>query len=630
MSSVTVSTRHLRSLRAVLAAALVATLLVAAPGTAAAEQEHELVVTGSGWGHGVGMSQYGAYAMSTTGSSVAEILEHYYTGSSLGTLGLGGLPAAAPLWVNLERDFSSLTLRVIDISGTTTPVTLSRGAESWMVEVGSTIDIAGSSTCALTITPPVGDVVEIPSGVCEFDISWYDFTDPGAAPPSGIAIEGCTNTDWNVVPTTQRECRYARGMVHLRSGSGGLDLSVELLIDDYIYGISEMPYYWGDTGGMEALKAQAIAARSYAHQLQLVRGDPAANSCGGWCHVRDTTWDQRYVGTGHGAATNWVAATNATKGQVITHPAAPAEGNGVVRGYYSSSSGGATESAHEVWSTFTTPRPYFTSADDSWAVDGTVTNTNASWTASLDPESVADALGLETIAEASVIARNTSGSAKTLEFTDGVTTVTTTASWLRTTFGLKSIYFDLQVLGTPPGFFVDIAGNVHHDQIHDIHARGITRGCNPPLNTMYCPERSISKGELAAFLNRAFDFPSTSQDFYTDDTGSIFEDDINRIAAAGVVVTCGGAKLYCPAKPVLREEMASFLAQAFGYTKGANIDAFIDDNSSQYETAINLIAHVGVTKGCNPPANDEFCPKREVRRDEMASFFDRALDLAGM
>ena len=54
---------------------------------------------------------------------------------------------------------------------------------------------------------------------------------------------------------------------------------------------------------------------------------------------------------------------------------------------------------------------------------------------------------------------------------------------------------------------------------------------------------------------------------------------------------------------------------------------FKDDNGNPHEGNIEAIAAIGVTKGCNPPDNNLYCPKNDVRRDEMASFLARALEL---
>ncbi|MGB9359499.1 MAG: hypothetical protein WCC01_13190, partial [Acidimicrobiia bacterium] len=53
---------------------------------------------------------------------------------------------------------------------------------------------------------------------------------------------------------------------------------------------------------------------------------------------------------------------------------------------------------------------------------------------------------------------------------------------------------------------------------------------------------------------------------------------------------------------------------------------FTDDDDSIHLRAIEAIAAEGITKGCNPPTNDRYCPKSTVTREQMASFLVRALD----
>jgi hypothetical protein len=73
--------------------------------------------------------------------------------------------------------------------------------------------------------------------------------------------------------------------------------------------------------------------------------------------------------------------------------------------------------------------------------------------------------------------------------------------------------------------------------------------------------------------------------------------------------------------------MAEFLVRAFGYTNPEGIDKFTDDTGNTFEDSINALAANGITKGCNPPDNDNFCPDRTLSRAEMATFFARALGL---
>ena len=71
--------------------------------------------------------------------------------------------------------------------------------------------------------------------------------------------------------------------------------------------------------------------------------------------------------------------------------------------------------------------------------------------------------------------------------------------------------------------------------------------------------------------------------------------------------------------------MAAFLVRALGLTAGSSTDMFADDDASIFEDHIDRLAAAGITRGCNPPANDRFCPYSNVDRDEMASFIARAL-----
>jgi len=175
------------------------------------------------------------------------------------------------------------------------------------------------------------------------------------------------------------------------------------------------------------------------------------------------------------------------------------------------------------------------------------------------------------------------------------------------------------------GSFRDDESNVHSDDIDAIALTNITRGCNPSLNDRFCPQRSITRGELAAFISRALSLPSSATDTYIDDEASDFEGDIERLVGAGINIACNASgDRFCPDDEVTREGMARFLVQAFGL-EASEVDAFVDDGSSPYEREINALAAAGITKGCNPPMNDQFCPDRDVPRQEMASFMIRAL-----
>ena len=181
----------------------------------------------------------------------------------------------------------------------------------------------------------------------------------------------------------------------------------------------------------------------------------------------------------------------------------------------------------------------------------------------------------------------------------------------------------------PGGSFTDDDGNIHEGSIEAIAAEGITRGCNPPTNDRFCPGDPVTRGQMAAFLNRALDLPATPIDFFVDDDGSTFEVDINRLASAGITRGCDPPDndRFCPDGFVTRGQMAAFLVRAFGYSDQGAGDLFIDDDGSVFEGDIDKLGTAGVTAGCNPPSNDRYCPNDPVRRDQMASFLTRALGL---
>jgi hypothetical protein len=184
----------------------------------------------------------------------------------------------------------------------------------------------------------------------------------------------------------------------------------------------------------------------------------------------------------------------------------------------------------------------------------------------------------------------------------------------------------------PGGSFLDDDGNVHEGNIEAIAAVNITRGCNPPVNDRFCPGSSVRRGEMAAFLNRALSLPAATQDYFVDDEFSIFENDINRLAEAGITQGCNppANDRYCPDSTVNRGAMAAFLVRGYGYGAGGGSNLFVDDDTSIFEDDIDRLGTAGVTLGCNPPANDRFCPTDPVRRDQMASFLARAEELPPM
>ena len=70
--------------------------------------------------------------------------------------------------------------------------------------------------------------------------------------------------------------------------------------------------------------------------------------------------------------------------------------------------------------------------------------------------------------------------------------------------------------------------------------------------------------------------------------------------------------------------MAAFLVRALSLSDPGTVD-FIDDDGSIFGGSIERLAAAGITRGCNPPVNDRFCPDANVTRGQMAAFLQRAL-----
>lgn len=181
----------------------------------------------------------------------------------------------------------------------------------------------------------------------------------------------------------------------------------------------------------------------------------------------------------------------------------------------------------------------------------------------------------------------------------------------------------------PGGTFVDDDGSIHEADIEAIAAADITRGCNPPWEDEFCPTDAVTRGEMAAFLTRALDLPG-GPDRFEDDALSPFQADIDALAAAGITEGCNPpvGDRFCPTRILSRAEMAAFLVRAYGYT-ATETDVFTDDDGFVFEGDIDALASADVTRGCNPPMNDHFCPHAPVLRQEMAGFLARAGGLTG-
>ena len=577
--------------RIALAASIAAGTLVTGAPPAHAGEATSFVFSGRGWGHGVGLSQYGARAQAIAGRTAAQIIRSYYDGVSFATR-------------NPEN------IRVLLESDNDVVVT---ALEPFTARVGSTT-IATSSDSqpflrALASSDGSSDVTRLYRGASRSG-PWTLVTTrtsetirfaPGASLLRLVYDNGSQRT-------------FRRYIEAYRTSSTRVHAVNQLYLEEYLYGVVpwEMPSSWHP----EALKAQAIVARSYAVNQKIRR-----RAAGNWYDICATTSCQVYGGYS-AEHSNSNAAVNATEGRVATHPDSGTTANGVILAVFSSSSGGATENNTDGFGS-STQYPYLRSVSDPWSLDSAASNPYSSWETSVSASTVASKVGLDSVSTIRVVERNVSGSADTLAFT-GVkngarTTVNRSGLWTRSTFGLRSIF--IRRVFTPP--FYDDDGSIHEADIVAVWREGITGGCG---EAKFCPDAGLTRGQMASLLARARNLPATTQDYFTDDDGSLYEADINRLAAAGYTAGCE-ADRFCPDARVTRAQLMSFLARAFSPVVPAatTTDYFDDDNGSTHEVDINRMAAGGFTGGCGPART--FCPSQEVTRAQTASFLARVMSL---
>jgi hypothetical protein len=180
-----------------------------------------------------------------------------------------------------------------------------------------------------------------------------------------------------------------------------------------------------------------------------------------------------------------------------------------------------------------------------------------------------------------------------------------------------SYYHGFLSLGGGGGHpFTDIAGTPFEDDIVWLWEQGITTGCTA---TKFCPKDPVTRGQMATFLARALDLPAALGDHFTDDDGTAHEDNINRLFEAGITTGCTATK-FCPKDPVTRGQMSTFLDRGYELPDASH-DFFTDDNGTAHEAAINKVAEAGIITGCGP---NKVCPNGVVNRQQMAHFIHAA------
>jgi SpoIID/LytB domain protein len=353
-------------------------------------------VTGAGWGHGIGLSQSGAYGMAAEGATADKILTHYYTGTAV-----TGLADAFDLRVSVRQHVTGIRWRVA-AAGASAPA-LDVALDGKVVATGTPADVfdAGMAAGKITVTKTSAGKAVVAGTGARLAVRWSGTRTPGKAGTVAGVLQLTSKGGSFSSPQ-----RYRYGWLDVFASRGSTS-TVEVvnpvrLHDEYLYGISEVPSSWPAA----ALQAQVVAARSFAAKNYAAG---LRSACG--CHVYTDTRDQNFTGYDKLAEGSWGAvwkravdatAVDATHGKVVTYHGT------VIPAYYGDSTGGRTQNSEDVWGA--SAYPWARSVDDHWSTNPKYGGSFASWTPRVRSQAaMAAAFGLPNVSSVTVSKRFVSG-----------------------------------------------------------------------------------------------------------------------------------------------------------------------------------------------------------------------------
>jgi stage II sporulation protein D len=383
----------------VIGASAVLTAIPAGADSAVPPRSENFTIRGAGWGHGWGMSQYGAYGAARKGLSWKQILAFYYPGTQLKTMSSG---TKIKVWISADND-SSLTvlpaggLAVQDTAGHHYTLPTGPSYTSWRISrSGSGYRLSYRSRGGSYVTKSTG----LRSGTWSFS----------------------TRSKIVKVVLPSGSVRSYRGTVALiKRGSGGRTIN-NVLLENYVQGVvpSEMP----TSGEANAVRAQAVAARSYALRLQNFGGYSGFDIC-------DTTACQVYGGMGRETRTG-NAAVKATAGKIVSYRGK------VALTQFASSNGGYTAKGDY---------PYLAAHRDPY--DGVIKS--QAWTRMISASSISRAWpSVGAVKQLQITSRDGAGAwggrVKTIKIIGSSSTTTVSGTTFQHMFSMRSTLFT--VVGT--------------------------------------------------------------------------------------------------------------------------------------------------------------------------------------
>ncbi len=180
------------------------------------------------------------------------------------------------------------------------------------------------------------------------------------------------------------------------------------------------------------------------------------------------------------------------------------------------------------------------------------------------------------------------------------------------------------------GGFSDVVEDAYYSvPVAALAERGVFAGTECAQG--FCPGDPIDRKTMAVWMVRVLDGaepPALSESRFDDvDASSFHAPFIERLAELAVTKGCGDGSGFCPDRVLSRAQMAVFLTRAFGLLAGAD-PGFVDvPEDAWYAAAVSSLAASGITRGCGDGTG--FCPEKDTSRAHMATFIHRAENRVG-
>ncbi len=623
-----------------------------------AQAADSFVFAGRGNGHGMGMSQWGAWQAAREGYTFDQILAFYYPGttlenaSDLATISdadtvlkvrISSTPwksnTTSFMQVDLKPTVSAATLRMYTSTSAYTTATIPAGSVVKSLNSGDEVRVTVDGSTRGTF-----DMIELVPGLGET-----------------VASEGRVSVGLKTTGAggTTIEPREYWGTIRVQEGDPG-ELWVYNFVDleKYVRSIAEVEYDWATVGGkfcaVEAVKAQAVASRTYA----LAKGGATlADNWADQCY-RGYTFERDHSGI--------AKAADDTAGLILTYQDEP------ITAYFSGHSGGYTTDS--TWSG--TKPPYIVAQSDPWSLkappSGTDKGPGWAWSYTISAADLSDevngsledtsgrTVNVGPISNVEVIARDTADAwshARTLRLTGSGGTASVSVMSFRSLIGSSNLPSTLIVsingdsgTGEPlaPGEFYDVgSSHLYHDEISRVVTTGLMGGYE---NGLFKPDGTVTRSQFAKIAVSLYNVMHTDDQIdVINVTTKPFEDvpidsgttgdASDWIAAAKKAGLVSGvtSTSFAPYTEIRRDQMATMMCRAVGWedeaaalSPGTAGFADVPPDSVHWATAAYL-KEQGVILGYADPDNASATLLRAeepIKRQHVAVILCRVLDLA--